>query len=327
MKRRIVPFLLSLCLLAVPSCAEDAVTEHNETELQEDDMTQQEFFEMLPAIAKTAVTVDHAKPEGEIALGQSKIGGKPHLPADFEWPTYHGMGILDDEKATRPLSFMAQINLADVKPYDAENVLPESGMLYFFYDMETMRWGYDPEDEGCCRVYWIADGTALTEHELPAELDEMYRIPERAITFGTKASYPMFDEVNERYTVEWESDRPWQAYMDELERLGASETDSLGMNSQLLGYPELVQNSMLRECELASNGVYTGNGFPEMTDAEAADLRARSQDWVLLYQFGSIMDGVDEVMFGDLGSIYFCIRRQDLAARAFDKVWLILQCG
>ena len=32
-------------------------------------------------------------------------------------------------------------------------------------------------------------------------------------------------------------------------------------------------------------------------------------------------------MFGDCGRVYFCIRKEDLAARRFDRVWLILQCG
>ncbi|MGN0700170.1 MAG: DUF1963 domain-containing protein [Oscillospiraceae bacterium] len=32
-------------------------------------------------------------------------------------------------------------------------------------------------------------------------------------------------------------------------------------------------------------------------------------------------------MFGDCGHIYFWIRKADLAARNFDNVWLILQCG
>ena len=34
-----------------------------------------------------------------------------------------------------------------------------------------------------------------------------------------------------------------------------------------------------------------------------------------------------ELMFGDCGRVYFCIRKEDLAARRFDRVWLILQCG
>ncbi len=32
-------------------------------------------------------------------------------------------------------------------------------------------------------------------------------------------------------------------------------------------------------------------------------------------------------MFGDCGCIYFYIRKEDLAARRFDRVHLCLQCG
>ena len=90
--------------------------------------------------------------------------------------------------------------------------------------------------------------------------------------------------------------------------------------------PELLQNAILEECELASTGTYTGSGFPEMSDEERADLARRSEEWVLLFQMGSLLDGEDEIMFGDLGSIFFCIRREDLAKLNFDNVWLILQC-
>ena len=89
---------------------------------------------------------------------------------------------------------------------------------------------------------------------------------------------------------------------------------------------ELIQNAIWEECELASTGTYTGRGFPKMSGAERADLARRGEEWTLLFQFGSILDGEDEVMFGDLGSIFFCIRKEDLAARKFDDVWLILQC-
>lgn len=32
------------------------------------------------------------------------------------------------------------------------------------------------------------------------------------------------------------------------------------------------------------------------------------------------------MMWGDLGRLYFWIRDDDLAARRFEKAWLILQC-
>ncbi len=57
----------------------------------------------------------------KIKTGQSKIGGLPQLPDTIKWPEYN----------KEPLSFLAQINLSDVKS-DFEKVLPPKGILYFF---------------------------------------------------------------------------------------------------------------------------------------------------------------------------------------------------
>ncbi|MFC7484508.1 DUF1963 domain-containing protein [Luedemannella flava] len=47
-------------------------------------------------------------------------------------------------------------------------------------------------------------------------------------------------------------------------------------------------------------------------------------DWVLLAQFDS--DGRARMHWGDCGLIYWLIRRQDLAARRFDRAAFTLQC-
>jgi uncharacterized protein YwqG len=59
--------------------------------------------------------------EDTIPLGTTKIGGKPDVPKGFEWPKYYD----------NPLSFIAQINMAEIVPFDTERILPASGMLYF----------------------------------------------------------------------------------------------------------------------------------------------------------------------------------------------------
>ena len=64
-----------------------------------------------------------------ISLGQSKIGGKPHLPKNFEWPYFEGVNF-DNEIKSRPLSFIAQINLEEIKKYDKDNILPNSGISF-----------------------------------------------------------------------------------------------------------------------------------------------------------------------------------------------------
>ena len=36
------------------------------------------------------------------------------------------------------------------------------GLLSFFYETDTQCWGYDPKDQGCARVYWFEDLSALS---------------------------------------------------------------------------------------------------------------------------------------------------------------------
>ena len=51
-----------------------------------------------------------------------------------------------------------------------------------------------------------------------------------------------------------------------------------------------------------------------------------SDRWLLLFQLDTVECGGFELMFGDCGHIYFYITKEDLAARRFDRIWLILQC-
>ena len=66
----------------------------------------------------------------------------------------------------------------------------------------------------------------------------------------------------------------------------------------------------------------------ELSEEAYAELMKTSVErWVLLLQMGTVTDGDTELMYGDCGLIYFWIRKEDLAARNFDHVRLILQCG
>ncbi len=52
-----------------------------------------------------------------------------------------------------------------------------------------------------------------------------------------------------------------------------------------------------------------------------------AKDWILLLQVDTDDDSDGPGwMWGDCGRIYFWIRRQDLAARRFDRAWTVLQC-
>jgi len=77
------------------------------------------------------------------------------------------------------------------------------------------------------------------------------------------------------------------------------------------------------ECQLVSNGIYCGD--PEgYQSEEARSLQSGAEDWRLILQVDSDEDS--GMMWGDVGMIYYWMRVQDLAARNFDRSWMILQC-
>lgn len=252
-------------------------------------------------------------------VGASRFGGRPYLPKGFKWDIYTGEDYLDGNARPRPLSFLAQINLAEISRYDTENLLPKTGLLSFFYECDTMRWGYDPKDKGCARVYYFEDTDGLVATPFPEELEDCFRFPEIAITARSEPSYPCFEDFllqRGKLLGEWEE-------FEAAERsLGIEEP---GECSKLLGYPNIIQGNMTRECELVSRGYYLGNGWDNVTPRDRQEAE-QCKDWILLFQLDTVWAEDFELMWGDCGRLYFYIRKSDLAARNFDNVWLILQC-
>lgn len=250
----------------------------------------------------------------------SRIGGRPLVPKGFEWPRYSGSDVLG-RPVEAPLSLLAQIKLDEVAPYDLDCKLPKHGYLLFFYELSSMQWGYDPKDAGCARVYFFdASPDELYPAEYPQDLHSEYRIEARSIAFESKKSIPDLEEFDELfYDSDLECD--FEDYIETADELGLYD-DADEKPHKLLGYADIIQSSMLYECEAVTRGIYCGGPEGYQT-AEAGDIRAHQSDWTLLAQFGTI-DG--RIMFGDCGCVYYYIRKQDLEKRDFSRVWLLLQC-
>lgn len=91
--------------------------------------------------------------EKKIALGASKIGGLPDLPAGTKWPTNDGC----------PMGFVAQLRLEDLAKH-GEKRLPAKGLLYFFVHDEPFADGYLAK---AC-IFHTSDTKKLTRTPLPA---------------------------------------------------------------------------------------------------------------------------------------------------------------
>ncbi|MCL1913677.1 MAG: YwqG family protein [Eubacteriaceae bacterium] len=258
---------------------------------------------------------------GHIGKGASKYGGKPDVPENFEWPYYKFVDGKGTEKEV-PLSFLLQVDCGQIAQFDTDKLLPESGILCFFYDLQSMTWGYDPIDKGSARVYYFDLSQAVKGFEFPNDLDPEYRLPEMPIGFCAKPDLPYFEEFHMSQVFEYEFDS--EEYDEAREAFGC-EFGSKDRH-KLLGYADPIQGPMLLECELSTNGIYTGS--PANLSEEQEELfQGKCKEWKLLMQLDTVTKGDFELMFGDVGHIYFYIRENDLASRNFENCWLVLQCS
>ena len=301
-------------MAAIPSC----------TPQQEASEESVKFSRMLKPMIKHAIRVAYDEDfNGEVPVGRSKIGGKPDLPPGFEWFYYKGETDDGEEPKNRPLSFLAQINCSEASKYDKNSLLPKKGMLYFFYELETQAWGFDPKDKGSAKVYYYpGEVKGLIRTDFPSDLSEEFQFPEVPISFLTQKELPDFEEF-----LAWhegiENDQ-WEQYDEAKNKIvGEVEEEKI---TKLLGYADLVQGSMLLECEEVSNGIYTGDNSVEIPEDDARRYKENCTRWQLLFQMDSIeMKGFD-MCWGDMGRIYFYIRKDDLARCDFENCWLIQQC-
>ena len=100
-----------------------------------------------------------------------------------------------------------------------------------------------------------------------------------------------------------------------------------GECSKLLGWPDVIQDNMTLECELVSRGYNLGGLEDYPTHLAEHEGAASVENWRLLFQLDSFEMEDFDLNFGDDGALYFYIRTEDLKARRFDRVWVILQCG
>lgn len=274
--------------------------------------------EKLESLVKNSISLKIADKE-EYKLGATRFGGKPDVPSDFVWPRFEGESY-DHVVKNRPLSFLAQFNCEDLAQYDAEHLLPDHGLLSFFYELDTQCWGYDPKDKGCARVYWFEDISALSAAEFPQDMEEDFQMPMIKIKLALQKSYPSWADFSDIYSEEYD----YEAFYDIYGELYGEDSDEY---SQVLGWPHVIQNSMYAECDLVTQGYYLGNGWINIPQ----DVRGRAEEsardrWLLLFQLDTVEAEDFELMFGDAGHIYFYITKEDLQARRFDNIWLILQC-
>ncbi len=179
----------------------------------------------LVGLVQPAIGVHLA--DGVAAVGGSKLGGLPDLPADMAWPLHP-----EDEDS---LPFLMQLNVAELAPFDVASRLPKSGRVYFFCDTSA---------EGEDSVVLYSNEQEVFPRPIPEDLegrggqDLVASFSEKALCFQTQFTLPSNDWMR-LHGMQEEA-------QDELEALReALCAHSNFVETQVLGWPEPVQGDFL----------------------------------------------------------------------------------
>lgn len=120
--------------------------------------------EQVLALALPAIEFKRLGP-GRVALGASRIGGRPDLPPDAEWPEFEG----------EPLGFLAQINFAELRASPVARELPAGGVMSVFclHDPDRAVNHFGP---GTSRVLFTPEGTKVTPRDFPSGVLEAVQV-------------------------------------------------------------------------------------------------------------------------------------------------------
>lgn len=298
--------------------------------------------ERIVRIAKPSVRLlVGPKTPDSYPLGASRFGGTPDVPPDFVWPYWRPR--VDDKDRFGdpfphldpiPLNFMAQIDLSAMPVIDPG--MPQQGWLYFFYDLVGQPWGMYPHEAGRFKVLYVDCPRSelrcgINPDEINPDWDPKYHwaiVPHVELTLPGEY-------------IGWEEyDTPrYHAYQRIEQKLQSPD----GKPSRFLGHADLIQSPMenlgdpfaevpnggdsVSEEQFEDFFSQLSKGEFEVEDPQPARVEALENDsypWRLLLQLDNVAsDGAN--FFGGEGRIYFHIRKEDLRARKFDRVWLNLQ--
>jgi uncharacterized protein YwqG len=274
------------------------------------------WAEVYQSLGRPSIRIKTFTFEGEAPIGVSKFGGSPDLPSNILWPTYSG----------HALPFVAQVLLSEAVRFDNADILPKSGMLYFFYDIINTPGGYDLEEQAWRVMFVDAESDSLHRVASPCDLidpftQEAARLLTCGMSFSSEVTYPCWTSPDCVATFFHEDQYRYEQILDyEVQKAMTRSSSTLTITHRIGGYPDVLQpTDMPSEADLLSKGI-----FPYQDGVLLQDVDVNRDAWTLLLQVDS--DGENSDMFwGDSGRIYFWIKKQDLATKNFNNVWLLLQ--
>jgi hypothetical protein len=259
------------------------------------------------------VAGEEVEPEAPV----SRLGGRPLAAPGTAWP-------LDDNG---PLDLLMQLDLAAVARVQPELPLPDHGLLSFFYNTDDPPWQSVEPDPASWRVRWETGD--LTPILGPDQTDwELF--PARAVHLEPSVTLPDGNDDYVDVIVDPDRTEEFASTMRARHLLEDQTTGRRPVDHQLLGWPHLVQGSMIWSCEQESQ-VYRHHRAQDAPEAknlstedwDRLEAAVRASDWRLLLQLGTDYEMGWDWCGG--GGLYFLLPGADLIAGRFERTWTAMQ--
>ena len=225
-----------------------------------------------------------------------------------------------------PLSFIAQINFAELCAAHALDGFPPAGLLLLFCDPFDWPWG-ESEDQARAQAIFIEPSAEPLERKpAPQEFDapEARELMPRGFVFKPRILRPSawllpppdgsreFLALRAQEPGAWASEGPaFSAYHQFWSDLYARHPETFGAQGDMIHKVGGTAFSIQQPVEVA-------------VARFAGDAPDRADDWQLILQIDSDIEA--DMEWGDVGRLYLCARKHDLVARRFDRCWMIMQC-
>ncbi len=174
-----------------------------------------QYKSQIDSFIYNSVAIEPYEIISDYSLGVvSKVGGNPDIASASDWATTSNGA---------KMSFLAQINLSEVKPYDTKNFLADKGLLSFFYD----------ENSGECKVLYYKDTDKL-ERISADDIEDAVEYFPCSMRFQTAYSLPDFAE-DDRFAFLGDNEEEIEAYLD---------ISTFVPSLKMFGYPDYISEDI-----------------------------------------------------------------------------------
>ena len=280
----------------------------NSEEIQIDKDDKEELIKLIrPTVGINTKSTNDER----VKIGKSKIGGKPDLPKDFEWP----------KSNRKPMLFCAQYNLSELVKFDHKNLLPKKGFFYIFLSLDEERNEFNGIEQQFKFVF--SENQNVTRTESPDDLVENQTFKTAIIEYFQFYTLPDFDNYKMSEFSKKYSDFFFYFCQPMQDFIQSELYDYTDRYHQILGFDRPIQSSAIYEFASKELGLY-GAGNSEYKK-RWIDILELSKNYELLLQLDCNDSESDLSRFGGSGTYYFGVSASDLDNKKFDNIKMTFQ--